>query len=397
MKKFLLSVAMFAACFATANAQKFEGIAETPQMGWNSWNTFFCDINEKILMETADIMIKSGLAKAGYKYVCVDDCWHGHRDADGFIQPNNRTFPSGIKALADYMHERGLKFGLYSDCGYYTCAGMPGSFGHEYQDAIQYARWGVDYLKYDFCHAQDVNPQGAYKLMSKALRDAGHPILFSLCEWGSNKPWLWAQPVGHSWRTTGDIRADFNGSIMPILDKNKVLRKYAKRGAWNDPDMLEVGNGMTQAEDRAHFTMWCMMAAPLMLGNDLRKMKDETLAILTNADVIAIDQDTLCVQGANFLSKDSVEYWYKPLAGGDWAFCVLNRASEDRVCELNWALLGWKDEEVSGLTVNYTETVYEIKNLWTGKKEGNTKIKKKTKSVTVPSHDVLLYRLTPKK
>ncbi len=293
MKRVLLTLAL-AAGMASAQAQKFEGLALTPQMGWNSWNKFACDIDEELVRETADALVETGLAAAGYVYINLDDCWHAaERDADGFIQCDADRFPSGIAALADYVHERGLKLGIYSDAGRHTCGGRLGSFGHEYQDALQYARWGVDYLKYDWCETENINARGAYTLMRDALYAAGRPILFSMCEWGDNKPWEWAADVAHSWRTTGDIWCSFDEvlehgtwrawSVMHILDMTAGLRRYAGPGHWNDPDMLEVGNGLTHNEDRAHFTMWCMLSAPLILGNDIRTVDPKTLSILLNA------------------------------------------------------------------------------------------------------------------
>lgn len=387
-------------------AQKYEELAKTPQMGWNSWNKFACDINEELIREIADAMIEKGIADAGYVYINLDDCWHAsERDTDGFIQCDAERFPSGIKALADYVHERGLKLGIYSDAGTHTCGGRLGSLGHEYQDALQYARWGIDYLKYDWCSTDNINAKGAYTLMSNALRAAGRPILFSMCEWGTAKPWEWAKDIAHSWRTTGDIWLSFDQvqdlgtwkawSVMHILDMNADLRRYAGPGHWNDPDMLEVGNGLTQSEDRAHFTMWCMLSAPLILGNDIRTVSDQTLDIILNRRVIAIDQDPLGVQGYRFLDEGDFEVWLKPLAGGDWAFCMLNRGSEPKQYTIEWANFDWTDDEVSGLSTELSTKLYNIENLWKEGKEANEGTTKRSKSVTIPSHDVVLYRLSP--
>ena len=391
---------------AVVNAQKWEGLAETPQMGWNSWNKFGQHISEELIRQQADAMVAEGLVDAGYIYLNMDDCWHGERDADGFVQPNPETFPSGILALANYVHSKGMKLGIYSDAGRNTCAGKTGSLGHEYQDALQYARWEIDYLKYDWCACENVNPRGAYTLMRDALRAAGRPILFSMCEWGTNKPWEWAAGIGHSWRTTGDITARFAGNprqrgwgqtVLSIIDQNAPLRKYAGPGHWNDPDMLEVGNGMTVNEDRAHFTMWCMMAAPLILGNDLSKMTDETRAIILNKDVIAIDQDKLGVQGLRFKSDSHIEYWFKPLEGGDWAFCILNRTEEPVSLEINWQEFNLTDHEVSHLSTDFESITYVVRDLWNKPaKKAKEVTTKKNINVTVPGHDVLLYRLTPK-
>lgn len=402
----LLALLTLVVGMQSTSAQKFEGLALTPQMGWNSWNKFACDINEELIRDIADAMVEKGIAEAGYTYINLDDCWHAaERDADGFILCDPVRFPSGMKALADYVHERGLKLGLYSDAGTHTCGGRLGSLGHEYQDALQYARWGIDYLKYDWCSTDNINAKGAYTLMSNALRAAGRPILFSMCEWGTAKPWEWAKDIAHSWRTTGDIWCSFDQildhgswrawSAMHILDMTTDLRKYAGPGHWNDPDMLEVGNGLTQSEDRAHFTMWCMLAAPLILGNDLRTVSDETLAIILNRRVIAIDQDELGVQGYRFLDEGDFEVWLKPLKGGDWAFCLLNRGDEQISYTIEWERFNCTDEEVSGLSTDFSNIRYDIENLWKEGKEAKEGTTKRAKSVTIPSHDVVLYRLRP--
>lgn len=386
---------------------KWEGLASTPQMGWNSWNKFATNISEELIKATADKMVELGLVDAGYVYLNLDDGWHGERDAQGFIHEDLKKFPSGIKALADYMHERGLKLGIYSDAGTYTCACYAGSLGHEYQDAYTYAMWGIDYLKYDWCFTHNINPKGAYATMRNALRWAGRPILFSMCEWGSNKPWEWAADVGHSWRTTGDIGVCFlplpqkydeqgnpvwkNSSVLEIIDLNEPLRKYAGPDHWNDPDMLEVGNGMTVSEDRAHFTMWCMMAAPLILGNDLTNMTDETLAIITNRDVIAIDQDPLGIQGLRLKKEGDLQYWFKPLADGAWAFCLLNGGEQPQTVTLDWSKLDFTDD-LSGLSPSFGSVTYTVKDLW----NASVKPFKTTKpvTVTVAPHDVITYRLS---
>lgn len=400
-KRLLTSIVILLISFGSFG-QKYEELARTPQMGWNSWNKFGCNIDEKLIRETADKMVELGLVEAGYIYLNLDDCWHGERDSLGFITEDRERFPSGMKALADYVHSKGMKFGIYSDAGRTTCAGKPGSFGHEYQDALTYASWGVDYLKYDWCATQDINPKGAYRLMRDALYNAGRPILFSMCEWGSNQPWLWAQDIGHSWRTTGDICAKFDEDtdygnwkslgVLSILDLQEGLRQYAGPGHWNDPDMLEVGNGMSVNEDRAHFTMWCMLAAPLLLGNDLTNMTEETHKIITNHDVIAINQDSLGVQGLKYKVENGLEFWFKPLCAGDWAFTVLNRTKEAVSYSIDWNHFCFTDG-LSGRSTSFDETIYSYRDLWnegvTGTTKGNT-------SITVPGYDVVTYRLTPK-
>lgn len=405
MNKKSFSALLFLLLFPfMGSAQSWENLSQTPQMGWSSWNKFQCNIDEDIIKSIADAMVSSGLKDAGYTYINIDDCWHGKRDADGFIQADPKHFPNGIKALADYVHARGLKLGIYSDAGSETCAGRPGSLGHEYQDALQYARWGIDYLKYDWCNTTNINAQGAYQLMRDALQAAGRPIFFSMCEWGDNHPWRWAKGIGDSWRIGPDIWCSFDStrifptyiqcSVIDCINRNDSLRSYAGPGHWNDPDMLEVGNGLSVNQDRAHFTMWCMMASPLILGNDVRNMSDETKAILTNKDLIAIDQDKLGVQGLRFLIREGLEYWFKPLSNGDWAMTIFNPTRHPLSCSLNWQDFNLTDEEVSKRSTAFDKTIYKIKNLWTGRIEGKTTLKSKVeRKLLVPAQDVITYRL----
>ena len=403
-RRFLLTILLLLLLPVIGRAQTRESLSLTPQMGWSSWNNFQGNINEDIIKSIADAMVASGLKDAGYTYINIDDCWHGKRDADGFIQADPKHFPHGIKALADYVHSRGLKLGIYSDAGSETCAGRPGSLGHEYQDALQYARWGIDYLKYDWCNTTNINAQGAYQLMRDALQATGRPIFFSMCEWGDNHPWRWAKGIGDSWRIGPDIWCSFDSthvfptyiqcSIIDCINRNDSLRSYAGPGHWNDPDMLEVGNGLSVNQDRAHFTMWCMMASPLILGNDVRNMSDETKAILTNRDLIAIDQDKLGVQGLRFLIREGLEYWFKPLSNGDWAMTIFNPTRQSLSCSLNWQDFNLTDEEVSKRSTAFDQNVYKIKNLWTGRMEGKTTLKSKIeRKVSVPAQDVITYRL----
>lgn len=397
----LFYAALAALMITPAFGQETSKFAATPQMGWNSWNKFGVNINEDLIKATADKMVELGLVDAGYIYLNLDDGWHGERDEQGFIQVDPQKFPSGMKALADYVHSKGMKLGIYSDAGWKTCGGCAGSYGHEFQDAYTYAQWGVDYLKYDWCFTENINPKGAYKLMSEALKATGRQIWFSMCEWGTAKPWEWAADIAQSWRTTGDIwpyfdtiPAEFENQwhgdpVMKLVDLNEPLRAYAGPGHWNDPDMLEVGNGsLTLAENRAHFTLWCMMAAPLLMGNDLTTMPEEILQILCNKDVIAIDQDPLGVQGLRLKSEGGIEYWFKPLDSGDWAVCFFNRGAEDKVVLIDWESLKFTDE-LSGKT--FDPAGCKAQNLWD--KKVRVRKTKGTQKVYIPSHDVLLYRV----
>ena len=309
-------------------------------MGWNSWNKFGCNVSEDMIKSMADAVVKSGMKDAGYEYVNIDDCWQVSRDADGNIVPDAGRFPSGMKALGDYIHSKGLKFGIYSDAGEKTCAGRPGSMGHEYQDALMYAKWGVDYLKYDWCHTGKRNAEEAYATMRDALKASGRPILYSICEWGTAKPWLWAQEIGNQWRTTEDIDDHWAGKkkwpdggccalgMLDILDLQVGLDSFAGPGHWNDPDMLEVGNGgMTTSEYRSHFSLWCLLNAPLIAGNDLRNMSPEIKEILTNKELIAVNQDELGREARRVWKEGELEIWSKPMKDGSRAVLCLNRGA----------------------------------------------------------------------
>jgi len=390
IRHFLLVIAL-GLMTRQASAQKFEQLALTPPMGWNSWNKFACDgVNEQVIEQMADAMVSSGMKAAGYEYIIIDDCWQVGRDSSGNIVVDAKKFPSGIKALADYVHSRGLKFGIYSCAGKKTCAGRPGSRGHEYQDAISYARWGVDYLKEDWCNAEGQNAKESYTLMRDALYKAGRPIVFGICEWGSNKPWEWAGDVGHLWRTSGDIANNWSkmegddgriwgGSVLANLDLQKGLEKYAGPGHWNDPDMLEVGNGaLSASEDRAHFSLWCMLAAPLLAGNDLGNMTKETNTVLTNKELIAIDQDKLGKQGYLIKNDEYFQIFLKPLSGGDTAICLSNRGDQTREVSIDWK----KFHIGSDLT---------LRDLWKHQAAGNTSAPFKG---SIPKHDVIVLRLS---
>jgi alpha-galactosidase len=364
------------------------GVARTPPMGWNSWNKFGCNVSEELIKGMADAMVSSGMKDAGYQYVLIDDCWQVSRDAQGNIVADPKTFPSGMKALADYVHGKGLKFGLYSDVGWKTCAGRPGSMGHEFQDAAQYAAWGVDYLKYDWCNTDTTNAQAAYTLMSRALQATGRPIVFSMCEWGTAKPWLWAKDVGNLWRTTGDIKdcwdckGKYDAGFLTNLDLQVGLESYAGPGHWNDPDMLEVGNGgMTVTEYRSHFSLWALLAAPLIAGNDLRSMTPEIRDILTAPEVIAVNQDALGREGSRVWKQGDLEVWSKQLGDGSRAVVLFNRGGASADVAVNWTDIGYP----AHLSAN-------VRDLWALKDVG-----KFTGSYTakVESHGVAMVRVTP--
>lgn len=414
MKKYIISLLYILTCFPAicqeaakpVTVTKWERLAMTPPMGWNSWNTFQTNINENLVKQTADIMVSTGMKDAGYTYIVLDDGWMAHeRDAEGNLVPDPVKFPHGMKALVDYVHSKGLKFGLYNCAGTETCAGYPGTRGHEYQDARFYASLGIDYLKYDWCNTEGINAREAYTTMSKALKKAGRPIVFSLCEWGDNQPWLWAEPVGNLWRISGDIYPCFDceykheegnwssWGFMKIIDMRKSIRKYAGPDHWNDFDMLEVGNGMTETEDKSHFTMWCLMASPLITGNDFRKMNKETLGILTKKGMIAIDQDKLGIQGFRYATENGMETWVKPLSNGDWAIAFLNRSDSAKTIHFDWSKQQVKDD-IFNLDTDFSNTIYGLYDIWADKDRGTTK---KIFKDEVASHDVIVLRLTKKK
>jgi alpha-galactosidase len=345
----VLGIVIGAVFFACGSAVALDnGLAKTPPMGWNSWNKFGCDVSEKLIKEMADALVSTGMKDAGYRYIVIDDCWQVKRDERGRIVADADRFPSGIKALADYIHSKGLKFGIYSDAGTGTCQGRPGSHGYEPIDARTYAEWGVDYLKYDWCNTDGLKQQEAYPAMRDALLKSGRKIVFSMCEWGSSQPWLWAKDVGNLWRTTGDIqdcwdcRRDWGGmGWLPILDLQAGLEKYAGPGHWNDPDMLEVGNGgMTFTEYKSHFSLWCLLASPLMAGNDLRTMSPEIRDILTNREVISLNQDKLGIQGSRIRDDGDQEVWAKRLKDGSRAVVLFNRDAKTAGIKVNWQELG---------------------------------------------------------
>jgi alpha-galactosidase len=356
------------------------GLARTPPMGFNTWNKFACDVSEDLIKGIADAMVSSGMRDAGYQYVVIDDCWQVARDtATGRIVPDPRRFPSGMRALADYVHSKGLKFGLYTDAGRQTCQRRPGSYQHYEIDTRTYAEWGVDYTKVDWCYAEGLDARAQYTQFRDALLAAGRPIVFSICEWGSHRPWEWAPGVGNLWRTTGDI-SDRWWSMIRIADASSNHARAAGPGGWNDPDMLEVGNGgMTAEEYRVHFSLWAIMAAPLMAGNDIRTMSDTTREILTNREVIAVDQDPLGVQGwlAAQPSPD-LQVWTKPLQDGSRAVALVNRTEAPAEIAVAWSAIGLRAGPAT------------VRDLWAHADRGRFTDRY---AATVPPHGVVMVRV----
>lgn len=367
----------------TVTPKADNGLALTPPMGFNNWNSTHCraDFNEAMVEGIADIFVDKGLKAAGYQYVNLDDCWAlPERNADGKLVPDPVRFPHGIKAVADYVHSKGLKLGIYTSAGTRTCdsTGLPGALGHEVSDARQFADWGVDYLKYDNCNNQGVDAVQRYTAMRDALAATGRPIVYSICEWGSNKPWEWAGDIGNLWRTTGDI-SDSWASMLSILKQNLPLAAAAGPGHWNDPDMLEVGNGgMTDTEYRTHFSMWSVMAAPLLIGTDLRTASDETYGIVTNKEVIAVDQDPLGRQGTVLSSDGGRWVVTKEMKDGSRAVALFNESDSPQRISTTATAAGLPKAAA------YTE-----RDLW----QHRTYSTAGTLAATVPAHGTVLLRV----
>ncbi|MFJ9713207.1 NPCBM/NEW2 domain-containing protein [Streptomyces sp. NPDC101234] len=372
-----------AAAGGTGSATPGDGLALTPPMGFNNWNSTHCsaDFDAAMVEGIADLFVAKGLKAAGYQYVNLDDCWAlPDRDADGKLVPDPARFPDGIKAVADYVHSKGLKLGIYTSAGTKTCndAGFPGALGHERSDAQQFADWGVDYLKYDNCNNQGVDAEQRYLTMRDALKATGRPIVFSICEWGENKPWEWAAGVGQLWRTTGDI-SDSWGSMVSILKQNLPLAPYAGPGHWNDPDMLEVGNGgMTDTEYRSHFSMWSVMAAPLLIGTDLRKASPATFDILDNKEVIAVDQDPLGKQGTVVSSEYGRWVVAKEMQDGSRAVALFNETDSPQRIATSATAVGLPKAPA-----------YTLRDLWQHRSYNTAG----TVSAIVPAHGTVLVRI----
>jgi alpha-galactosidase len=350
-----------------------------PPMGWNTWNAFGCNVSASLVQSMADTVVSSGMRDLGYTFVIIDDCWQVSRATDGTIQADPTTFPQGIKAVADYVHLKGLKLGIYTDAGTATCQGRPGSQGYEAQDAQTYASWGVDYVKEDWCNAS-ADPQTQYKIMHDALVATKRPMVFSICDWGLGSPWVWGPQEGNLWRTTLDI-SDSWASMLSNLDTSSQYASAAGPGHWNDPDMLEVGNGgMTDIEYQSHFSMWAMLAAPLISGNDLRTMTPATAAMLTNADVIAVDQDPLGKEGT--LASDDMQghqIWTRPLASGETAVALFNRSASTSSMTVTFSTIG-------------IQRAADARDLWM---HASVATSASSYVASVPSHGVVMLKLTP--
>ncbi|MFZ1799900.1 MAG: glycoside hydrolase family 27 protein [Chitinophagaceae bacterium] len=376
---------------AQKNSNNNNDLAPTPPMGWMTWNYFGTDINESIIHEIADAMVASGMVKAGYNHIMIDDGWQGGRDKINNIIPDPQKFPSGIKALADFVHSKGIQLGIYSDAAQLTCAGYTASLGFEEQDAKTFASWGIDYLKYDYCGAPEdsVTAKIRYKKMADALRNSGRQIVFSICEWGGRQPWFWAANAGGQlWRTTGDVRDSWH-SVLYNLDINAKLESHAGPGHWNDPDMLIVGlrgskgpagdnggNGCNDIEYQSNMSLWCIMASPLIATNDVRNMNAETKRILMNEEAIAIDQDALGKQGVRKVNTKTWNVFVKPLANGDYALAILNRSGTAQTADISFSELGLDGK-------------YEIRDLWLHENVGSSKNYKGL----VQIHETKLLRL----
>ncbi len=351
-------------------------------MGWNSWNRFQTNVDERLIRETAEAMVETGMRDAGYRYVVIDDGWEApERTRGGDLEANER-FRSGIPALADAVHGLDMRFGIYTDAGTRTCAGYLGSLGFEFRDARRFASWGCDFVKIDWCNTSGLGTHAVYWKWSQAFRAAGRPMVLSLCEWGRTRPWGWAARVGHLWRTCWDIQDTWD-SLVAVLDRQRGLAPFAGPDGWNDPDMLEVGNGgMTIEEYRAHFSLWCVLAAPLMAGNDVRSMPDDVREILVAPEPIAVDQDPLGRQGDLVTADGGREVWARDLTDGSVAVVLFNRADTVSEISIRWADLGWDPQRRA-----------RVRDLWERADVGEAD---EAYSARVPGHAARMLRLIPR-
>jgi len=373
----------------------WDTLAQTPPMGWNSWNKFACNVSEDLIKGVADAMVSTGLKDAGFEYVVIDDCWLIGRDEEGNMIPDPERFPNGMKSVGDYIHSKGLKFGIYTDAGTKTCEQRPGIRGYEYQDIRTFASWGVDYVKDDWCFAEHQGAKASYAIVKDAIIKSGRPMVHSVCEWGINQPWEWAAESGHLWRTTFDIADCWDCSEMvlsygqevenfmgftKILDLQVGLEPYAGPGHWNDPDMLQVGNtSLNYEENKSHFSLWAILAAPLMLGNDIRNMSDDVKEVLTNKEIIALDQDVLGKQGVKVRDDGDYEVWSKQLYDGSRAVVLFNRSDSPKEMSFRWPEIGYDNN-----------LKMHVRDLWQhkemGKFSGNY-------SAKVPAHGVVVVKV----
>lgn len=405
MKQFLLLLSI--SFFSIVIVAQPKTLAPTPPMGWMTWNYFGVDINETQIKEMADFIVSSGMKDAGYNYIFIDDGWQGGRDNKNNMIADPKKFPSGIKSLADYVHSKGLKLGIYSDAAQLTCGLYTASLGFEDQDAKTFASWDIDYLKYDYCNApsDSTTAKERYKKMADALRKSGREIVFGICEWGDRMPWLWAEKAGGQlWRTTADVRdkwkattpinkpSDLHGAgagILNIIDINASLAKYAHNGAWNDMDMLVVGlygkngpsgelggTGCTDTEYQTQMSLWSILCSPLIATNDIRNMNEATKRILLNKEIIDINQDQLGRQADLKIQDEIWNVFLKPLANGDYAIAILNRSDESQKCNIDFKSLG-------------LDKKYQIRDVWSHKNIGRSKGWKGT----VDAHETKVFRL----
>jgi alpha-galactosidase len=357
-----------------------DGLASTPPMGWNSWNYFKGNVDEALVIETAEAMVATGMRDAGYRYVVIDDGWMAsERSGRGDLVADPTRFPGGIARVAERVHALGLLFGIYTDAGTKTCMGLPASLGYEFRDARAFADWGVDYVKVDWCHTDGMGARTLYAKWALAIAATRRRMVLSICEWGRSHPWTWAGTVGHLWRTCWDIQPEWS-SVMTILDRQSGLHPYAGPGHWNDPDMLEVGNGdLTTVESKTHFAMWAMLAAPLMAGNDLRVMSDEVREILTARELVALDQDALGRQARPVRGDADEAVWHREVSGSALAVALLNRSTKARLIRVVSEELGIE-----------ARTKVRVRDLWTGEERdvaGEI-------AATVPAHGAAVLRVS---
>jgi len=393
-------IALFA--MATLATAWENGLARTPPMGWNSWNHFACEgIKEDLFKEMVDAMVSNGMKDVGYEYLNIDDCWAGPRDGIGDLTASSDFTNNSLKPLADYVHSQGLKIGTYGCAGTATCQGFAGSYNHEEQDAIVFAEWEMDYIKWDYCYTTDQEwwrpapREEGVKRFTKfrdAIIAAGRPMLYSICSWGKIQSWEWAAPVGNIWRTTNDIELGWN-HVKNIVEQQVDLWSYSKPGAYNDPDMLEVGRGMSELEDRTHFGMWCMFAAPLIMGNDLRNMTNQTINILTNSDAIAVDQDPLGIQAQRIWgSEGEAQLWVRPLQNNGRAIAFYNGSSSTQ--EMSFDMGDLNNDYWTGKGLTWTAGLSApMREIWSATDMGE--YTGQTVSRSVPSHGMAFITIIP--